>query len=95
MAEQDFPRTLYPKAAKKKQNQERKYHRPWRVDYELAYEGGDLGCWSGYYRTYTGARIAAFWNQYFASYGGTAILHHKFEYGNAPGAKPLKIHRKN
>lgn len=48
--------------------------RRWRVDYDLAYDGG--GCrWSGYYRTRVGARVAAFWNFYVASWGGSAVLH--------------------
>lgn len=60
---------LYPKERKVKD----KSHRRYRVDYDLAYDGGGSR-WMGYYRTSTGARIAAFWNYHFASWGGSAEL---------------------
>lgn len=50
-----------------------KSHRKWRVDYHLANDGGG-GRWSGYYRTKFGAKVAAFWNVKFASWGGSAVL---------------------
>jgi hypothetical protein len=31
--------------------------------------------WTGFYRTNLGARIAAFWNEYVASWGGSAVLY--------------------
>ena len=48
--------------------------RRWRVDYDLAYDGGG-GSWSGHYRTRLGARIAAFLNVHVLSWGGSAWLH--------------------
>jgi hypothetical protein len=47
--------------------------RKWRVKYHLIYDGGSAG-WTGYYRTYIGARIAAGWNYHIASWGGSAGL---------------------
>lgn len=47
--------------------------RPYRVDYDLAYDGG-CSIWSGYYRTQVGARVAAWWNVHVSSWGGTAAL---------------------
>ena len=41
------------------------------VHYDLAYDGGG-SAWKGYYRTYTGARIAALWNLHVTSWGGSA-----------------------
>ena len=58
------------------------------VEYDLAYDGG--GCsWNGYYRTYSGARLAAFWNLHFGSWGGKAEL---FPYPKPvpPSAAPSK-----
>ena len=49
-------------------------NRRWRVDYDLAYDYGGSGKWSGYYHTRLLARIAAFWNTYVGSWGGTAVL---------------------
>lgn len=53
--------------------------RPYRVDYDLAYDGGG-SCWSGYYRTVMGARLASWWNRHVSSWGGSAVLRH-----NSPG----------
>lgn len=46
------------------------------VHYDLAYDGGG-STWKGYYKTYTGARIAALWNLHVKSWGGSAEV---FEY---------------
>lgn len=43
------------------------------VEYNLTYDGGECS-WNGYYRTYFGARLAAFWNLHFLSWGGQAEL---------------------
>jgi hypothetical protein len=43
------------------------------VEYDLAYDGGGMS-WKGYYRTYLGARIAAFWNLHVSSWGGKALV---------------------
>lgn len=65
-------RKLYPRDPRKR---EPNYTRRWRVDYEnMVYEGGFGASWSGFHRTYVGARIAAWWNQNIASYGGTVTL---------------------
>lgn len=57
-----------------------KQHRPptmethrWRVDFDLAYDGGG-GAWSGYYLTRWGAKLSAWWHVRFASWGGSAFL---------------------
>lgn len=47
--------------------------RPYRVDYELAYDGGGSR-WSGHYRTLWGARFSIWWNMHISSYGGSAAL---------------------
>lgn len=85
--------TLYPQKAKRLDRELGKKMRTWRIEYDLIYDGGN-GEWVGYYRTYIGARIAAYWNVWIASWGGSAELHHKYEYGNAPGAKPLTVTKK-
>ena len=61
---------LYPRPCKLKD----KSNRRWHVDYEITYDGGGSN-WSGFYRTYIGARIAAWWNVHVASWGGNAILY--------------------
>lgn len=48
-------------------------HRRWHVQYDLAYDGGGSK-WTGYYRTKIVAYIAIYWNYYFASWGGSAVL---------------------
>ena len=60
---------LYPRPSRMRD----KSGRHWHVDYDLIYDGGRTA-WVGHYRTYAGARIAAFWNVRFASWGGNAIL---------------------
>jgi hypothetical protein len=50
-----------------------KSHRPWRADYDLAYDGGGSE-WSGYYRTRVGAEVAIWLNLYVLSWGGSAEL---------------------
>ena len=47
--------------------------RPWRVDYDLAYDGGGSR-WSKHYRTRLGARVSIWRNLYIASWGGSAVL---------------------
>lgn len=44
------------------------------VEYDLVYDGGGAS-WKGYYRTYFGSRIAAFYNLHFGSWGGKAELY--------------------
>lgn len=63
---------LYPKERRKRDLS----HRPWRIDYRLAYDGGGSS-WTGYYNSRFTARLFAFWNVRFASWGGTAILSKK------------------
>ena len=48
-------------------------HRPWRVDYDLAYDGGGT-TWTGYYRGRRRAILAIWWQRNVASWGGTADL---------------------
>ena len=60
---------LYPR----KKYYRDKSGRRFRVKYDLVYDGGSAE-WDGYYRTYWGARVAAWWHQHFSSWGGTAIL---------------------
>lgn len=47
--------------------------RRWLVEYKLAYDGGGSE-WEKRYRTLFGAWVAMVWNQYVASWGGTAII---------------------
>jgi hypothetical protein len=47
--------------------------RRWRLDCDLAYDGG-RSRWSKGYRTRPGARIAAWFHYHLASYGGTIDL---------------------
>ena len=47
--------------------------RPWRVDYDLAYDGGGSR-WHKYYRTRWGARISIWRNLNVSSWGGSAVL---------------------
>lgn len=64
------------KEKKKKEDREKRKRNKanFRVYYSLAYEGGGTD-WVGYYRTYFGARVAAFWNLHISSYGGTAKIY--------------------
>lgn len=67
---------LYPKEKRIKD----KSYRPWRVEYYLVYDGGGVE-WTGYYRSYAGAKIAAWWNYHVRSWGGRAALYdNKREY---------------
>lgn len=59
--------------ARLERRQSRAEKRRYRVDYDLAYDGGSSE-WSGYYRTRVGAKIAAWWNVHVSSWGGTADL---------------------
>jgi len=47
--------------------------RPWRVEYDLAYDGGGSS-WTAYYRTRWGAKFSAWWNVHVSSWGGSAVL---------------------
>jgi hypothetical protein len=62
---------LWPRPAKPVKAQ---VWRKWRVDYQLAYDGGELAMFSTYHRTKFGAYVAAWWHYNIASYGGTATL---------------------
>lgn len=63
---------LYPKAERTKRDLS---HRRWHVRYEgMIGEGCHLAPWTGYHHTWIGARIAAWWNQNIATYGGTVTL---------------------
>lgn len=55
-------------------------NRRWRVEYDLAYDGGSSE-FIEYYRTKIGAYIARFWNKHVTSWGGKAVLidNHKKE----------------
>lgn len=67
---------LYPspsREARLERRQLRAEKRRYRVDYDLAYDGGGSE-WSGSYRTRAGARVAAWWNVHVSSWGGTAVL---------------------
>lgn len=54
--------------------------RPWRMEYNLAYDGGGSR-FDVYYRTAFGARWSAFWHLHFRSWGGSARL-----YANTPSS---------
>lgn len=68
----DLGEKIYPRTPRKRRD---KTGRRWRVDYDLAYEGGGDSQWSGYYRTRLGALISAWINEYVKSYGGNAVLY--------------------
>lgn len=65
---------LYPKEKKVKDVS----HRRWRLDCELAYDGGGSK-WHDYYRTLWGAKIAAWFHYHIASYGGHIELTDTFK----------------
>lgn len=69
---------LYPKPVRESPRGKHKKLRPWRIEYDLGYDGGGVQ-WAGYYRTYTGARIAAWWNVHISSWGGSAVLHNQYK----------------
>lgn len=50
-----------------------KSKRPWGIRFDLAYDSGGEE-WTQYYRTKIGARISAWFQNYVASWGGTAIM---------------------
>lgn len=60
---------LYPKERPQPDHSDRR----WRLDCQLAYDGGGSE-WSGYYRTLWGARLAAWWHYHIASWGGSIVL---------------------
>lgn len=64
---------LYPKERPEKGMSRRR----WRVDYDLAYDGGGSR-WSDYYRTRFGAKVSAWLNVRLRSWGGSAILFDTF-----------------
>lgn len=46
----------------------------WAVRYEhMVYEGGVCASWTGYYRSRLAARVAAWYHQTLASYGGDSV----------------------
>lgn len=45
----------------------------WRVDFDLAYDGGGAA-WTQYYKTKIGACFSMVWHKYVASWGGKAEL---------------------
>lgn len=61
----------FPKPRRRKLYPASRY--PWRVDYHLAYDGGDE-VWTGWYRTRRRARVAIWWHVNVASWGGRAAL---------------------
>lgn len=60
----------YPKPRKERDKSGRRY----RVEYDLAYDGGGSE-WIGYYRTRLVAAVAIRFNRHIASWGGTAVLY--------------------
>lgn len=62
---------LYPKPRRRKQKD--LSHRPYRVDYSLAYDGGGSS-FTCYYRSYFTARVCAFYHVRIGSWGGKAVL---------------------
>lgn len=70
---------VWVSGAKRRARQERRWDRAeqrrWRMEYDLAYDGGDGGTeWDGYYRTKIGALIAAWFHLHLRSWGGSARL---------------------
>lgn len=65
-------KTIYPKPPHPRRvHPERRY----RVRYaQMAIEGGGSASWLGYHHTWLGARIAAWWNQRVATYGGIVTI---------------------
>lgn len=63
---------IYPKKPKVKRDLSQ---RRWHVRYEdMIGEGCHLAPWTGYHRTYLGARIAAWWNEHVRTYGGVVTI---------------------
>jgi hypothetical protein len=60
---------LYPRPKRDKS------HRRWRVEYDLAYDGGGSGYWQAYYSNKLFALVATWWNVHISSWGGSAILY--------------------
>lgn len=60
---------MYPKPRRERDNSGKR----WRVDYDLAYDGGGSR-FSVYYSSKRVARYCAWWNVKIGSWGGTAIL---------------------
>lgn len=71
MSKRVVGKTLYPKPPRKRRD---KSQRRWRVEYDLAYDGGGDNEFTCYYRTKLGALIAAFFHQYIRSWGGSVVL---------------------
>lgn len=74
---------LYPKEPKVRDVS----HRRWRLDAELAYDGG-ASWWSNYYRTLWGAKIAAFMHYHVFSWGGSIELVDTFSPTSGGKTKP-------
>lgn len=71
---------LYPKRLRTKASTA---HRRWQVRYEdMVYESGVSSSWTAYYRTRWGARVAAWWHQRVASYGGSSVTLTKQQCGS-------------
>jgi hypothetical protein len=79
MSEREEPILSLPRSKPERDDSGRRY----RVEFDLIYDGGGSS-WTGWYRTYFGARWAMFWMRRFPfSWGGTAEL---FD-SAAPGGK--------
>ena len=61
---------LYPR---EKKSYNAHLERRWRLDCHLLYDNGDAP-WSRGYRTFVGARVAAFFHHYLFSWGGEIQL---------------------
>lgn len=60
------------------------------VEYDLIYDGGSSR-WNGYYMTYWGARLGAFWESHFPnSWGGSAVIYPYPKPVPPPVEKPKK-----
>lgn len=70
MSDQPVWTNDWPRRARPQHNSARR----WRVDYDLAYDGGGTR-FTLYYRTRFGARWAAFWHEHVRSWGGTVKLY--------------------
>lgn len=66
------PEQIYPKKPRKRGLDDSS--RPWRVEYELAYDGGG-GRWTGYYNSEDSARFFAWVEVKIKSWGGSAVLY--------------------
>ncbi|QFP95031.1 hypothetical protein SEA_NAPOLEONB_63 [Arthrobacter phage NapoleonB] len=65
---------LYSRQGKAALQDEPKPNRRYWIRYDLIYDWGASSQFSGYYRTYLGARIAAFYHARIGSWGGDVVL---------------------